>query len=791
MRVIVYAVKTEIGRRAAFSIDWGTDCEFWSGRADEIVRLKEEMPLGEAERLCRVLAEEWESEARRLGSKGVKKEPRDIRRASKEKGENPVEHGDWADSLAHHAKLAGYAGEIERMRPREGAVAEPRLLEAARLASARLAGRSLLREEALQLLDAVLPGSSGVRPLAALQLAALQGAVQLAAAVAPDSAAPPTRGLRRWAERLRLARPLRGRGPGTRAQELRCRRCGSADKLRRTDCAACGQACAYCEACLTMGRSRECGLLVIGAPAAGGASAQLTARRLGDRSPSAVPTAPLAEPPIISSVNSPASRPAIPSANSSANSSVNSSASPSAIPSASSSVNSSASPSAIPSASSSVISPASPSAVPTAPLAEPPIISSVISPASRPIRPAAARAAAVRFGGILRRPATPASASQTLSAEAVRRRLIERWGLSPAQSDAAAQALAFLEDPTASRGRSFLLWAVTGAGKTEMIFPLLESVLDRGGRALVATPRRDVVLELAPRLAKAFPDRRLAVLYGGSADRWSSGELTLATTHQLLRYQEAFDLVLIDELDAFPFHNDPMLHYAAAKSGKPDGRTVYLSATPPAALQREAARGRLAYARVPVRYHRYPLPVPRRLKLPSVYEMLGRQTLPARLLRPMRQSVSRGAQLFLFVPYVKQVEPMVHLLRGRAGELGLAATAVAGTSSRDGERGGKVASFRGQSVQLLVTTTILERGVTIPRSDVFILDAHHSLFDAASLVQMAGRAGRSGDDPFGFVFFGAPEWTRSQRSAIRQIQAMNAAAGRGGYLRTDGPPTQV
>src|SRR5690606_31442871 len=83
--------------------------------------------------------------------------------------------------------------------------------------------------------------------------------------------------------------------------------------------------------------------------------------------------------------------------------------------------------------------------------------------------------------------------------------LTERWGLSPAQSEAAAAALNYLLKPqqevkrrfnwmslvrpyrSRQRSRSFLLWAVTGAGKTEMIFPLLEAVLSRGGRALVAT----------------------------------------------------------------------------------------------------------------------------------------------------------------------------------------------------------------------------------------------------------------------------------------------------------------
>ncbi|KAA0781568.1 DEAD/DEAH box helicase, partial [Bacillus sp. BB081] len=127
----------------------------------------------------------------------------------------------------------------------------------------------------------------------------------------------------------------------------------------------------------------------------------------------------------------------------------------------------------------------------------------------------------------------------------------------------------------------FLLWAVTGAGKTEMTFPLIDSVLKNAGKVLVATPRRDVVLELAPRMAKAFPTTTMAVLYGGSEDRWQEADLTIATTHQLLRFSQAFDLFILDELDAFPFHNDPMLAYAANRCCKSDGAFVYLSATPP------------------------------------------------------------------------------------------------------------------------------------------------------------------------------------------------------------------
>ncbi|WP_338135944.1 hypothetical protein [Paenibacillus thiaminolyticus] len=85
-----------------------------------------------------------------------------------------------------------------------------------------------------------------------------------------------------------------------------------------------------------------------------------------------------------------------------------------------------------------------------------------------------------------------------------------------------------------------------------MVFPLIEDALLHGGRALVATPRRDVVLELKPRIEKAFPAERVVTLYGGSPERWGEGRITLATTHQLLRFDRAFDLVIIDELDALP-----------------------------------------------------------------------------------------------------------------------------------------------------------------------------------------------------------------------------------------------
>lgn len=252
----------------------------------------------------------------------------------------------------------------------------------------------------------------------------------------------------------------------------------------------------------------------------------------------------------------------------------------------------------------------------------------------------------------------------------------------------------------------------------------------------------------------------------------------------MLRFHEAFDLVIIDEIDAFPYHNNPMLAYVAAKVVKPKGTNILLSATPPSAVRKAAERGRLAHVRVPVRFHRHPLPVPQLLAVPSLRKCVQSKALPQSLSTRLQTSLGRGAQVFVFVPNILMVEPMVELLRVKLNiDVRDKVICVEGTSSKDPDRTGKVQRFRNREIRVLVTTTILERGVTVPKSDVFILDADSGLFDEAALIQMAGRAGRSKDDPAGLVYFAAKERTHSQKEAVRQIKQMNRIARKRGYLK--------
>ncbi|WNQ11594.1 helicase-related protein [Paenibacillus aurantius] len=662
MKATVYAVRRSGRWSWNASLDIRVDQRFWfrQGAGTGMIGLEPNLSWGQALWLQKALEE-------------ARFQPKDLNEVRREFAARLIQLG-LTEKASEALKPVFLSG--DRMEKTGFAAFSEEEARAEQALAARLAepmrGRSLLLEELVRLLADEGKGADGL--VSALQLAALEGRVRLAAGV--------DRIDRRFLWRSTV--------------QFRCRRCGSGEEgMNVSECPYCGGPCPYCERCLTMGRARFCALLVEGAAAERGRAAGTEAAQVREAGAGAASAA----------------------------------------------------------------GPKGPWAGHPRSTAMP----ATAAPARAPQGIAYARA------GLLPDDET-----------AITGRL---WGLSPAQTGAAQAGLAFLRESAARQAAGgaakprFLIWAVTGAGKTEMIFPLIEYEVNRGRTVCVATPRRDVVLELLPRIRRAFPDNTVVALYGGSPNKWERGEITLATTHQLMRFRESFDLVVIDELDAFPYHNNDQLQYAALQAAKPAGRYIFLSATPPAALQREIRKGKLPHAKVPVRYHRHPLPVPVLLRLKPLRSFAGGGPLPVKLVQTIQASLDRGAQLFVFVPQIKLVDPLVALLQRSFPQ-----HVVGGTSSKDAERTEKVVDFRQGRIRMLVTTTILERGVTVPKTDVVILDAGSPLFDEAALVQMAGRAGRSKDDPKGRVYYAAAEVTGSQAGAIRQITRMNRIARQECYL---------
>ena len=155
-----------------------------------------------------------------------------------------------------------------------------------------------------------------------------------------------------------------------------------------------------------------------------------------------------------------------------------------------------------------------------------------------------------------------------------------------------------------------LVWAVCGAGKTEVVFPVIRAAVAEGKRVLLTVPRREIVRELGERIKKCFPGLPFSLLYGGYKAEVPASLLVVATTHQLLRFTSYFDLVIVDEADAFPLYNNPMLNAALDRVVLPAGKQIYLTATPDRSWQRRAERGTIAVTKIPLRHHGQPLPVP-------------------------------------------------------------------------------------------------------------------------------------------------------------------------------------
>ncbi|KAB2490570.1 DEAD/DEAH box helicase [Priestia endophytica] len=324
------------------------------------------------------------------------------------------------------------------------------------------------------------------------------------------------------------------------------------------------------------------------------------------------------------------------------------------------------------------------------------------------------------------------------------------------------------------RGKGELLvWAACGAGKTEMLFEGINYALSQGENVLIATPRADVVRELKPRIAQAFPYSSVIALYGGSEDRGKSGAITISTTHQMLRYEKAFDVVIVDEVDAFPFSYDKMLQQAVENVKKQSCATILLTATPNRQWQREIRRGRRDAFVLPARYHRREIPVPHMIWCGNWKKQLLKNELPWKLKKWLKER--REKQVFLFVPSIEVIPKIVGIMK--KGE-----KQTEGVHAEDHDREKKVLRFRNGETRILVTTTILERGVTVPNIDVAVLGAEEDIFTESALVQIGGRVGRSANYPNGDVTLFHFGRTQEMIRARKQILSLNEKARKMGLI---------
>ena len=315
-----------------------------------------------------------------------------------------------------------------------------------------------------------------------------------------------------------------------------------------------------------------------------------------------------------------------------------------------------------------------------------------------------------------------------------------------------------------------LVHAVTGAGKTEMIYQVVAKVIDDGGVVCLASPRIDVCLELYKRLQNDFACD-IALLHGES-DPYFRTPLVVATTHQLLKFHHAFDLLIVDEVDAFPYVDNSVLYYAVNQCVKEEGVKIFLTATSTDELDKMVRTGELKRLSLPRRFHGNPLIIPKPVWLSDFNRCLEKNKLSANLKTYIEKQRRTSYPLLIFASEIKKGEKLKEILQEQFPNEN-----IGFVSSVTEDRLEQVQAFRDGELTILISTTILERGVTFPCVDVFVVEANHRLFTKSSLIQIGGRVGRSMDRPTGELLFFHDGLNTSIKKAIKEIKQMNKEAG--------------
>ncbi len=282
------------------------------------------------------------------------------------------------------------------------------------------------------------------------------------------------------------------------------------------------------------------------------------------------------------------------------------------------------------------------------------------------------------------------------------------------------QKEASLKCAEALKENDVLLHCVCGAGKTEIVIESIARYLVKGLKVAYAISRKEVVIELSQRFTSIFPKAKITAVYGGHHE-CLKGDLIVCTCHQLYRYHKSFDLLILDEVDAFPLKGDETLMNIAMNSCK--GRIIFSTATVDEDLERIVKDRKAMTIRLYVRPSYRPLSVPEVICLPQFFTFFY-------LLRLMSLTAN---QCIIFVSGKRKCEQLY-----RIASRFFSCTYVYSDLKQRKEN---IAAFRSKKYRFLISTTVMERGITIRHVSVIILHYDH-VFNEGNLVQMLGRVGR-------------------------------------------------
>lgn len=318
----------------------------------------------------------------------------------------------------------------------------------------------------------------------------------------------------------------------------------------------------------------------------------------------------------------------------------------------------------------------------------------------------------------------------------------------------------------AARGKKILLQAICGSGKTEIMAVILVSFLRQNKKVAWATPRKDIVIDLLPRLKRYFPTTKIIGLYEDSPDLNDDAPFILLTTARLSQFIHIFDVLIVDENDAFPYKDNIQQQEATKRAITEEGCIFFLSAT----VQRQNKHDYDFIIQLTKRFHLHPHPLPQYKKIRPFFLQRG-AIFPKSFISKIVHYLEQRKCVFIFVPTKAMGRRVVQQLIHYSQNL---KTTTLLLSSETKNRANLLQKINDKHYQIVVTTTVLERGVTFENTQVIVFQSDHQLFDTQTLIQICGRVGRSLTFPSGDIYFLYEKWmSNSMCEARKYIEEMN------------------
>lgn len=208
----------------------------------------------------------------------------------------------------------------------------------------------------------------------------------------------------------------------------------------------------------------------------------------------------------------------------------------------------------------------------------------------------------------------------------------------------------------------FLIYGITGSGKTEVYLQAIAEVLSSGGEALVLVPEISLTPQLVSRFRARFGDR-IAVLHSGLSegeryDEWrriKGGEVKIAigARSAIFAPLENLRIIIVDEEHDNSYKQEERLKYnardlAVLRAKLSRGVVVLGSATPSLESYHNAEKGRFKFLKLPERIGGSSLPTVELVDLKEDRQEKGRSISP-RLQDAISTNLGSGRQAILFL----------------------------------------------------------------------------------------------------------------------------------------------